>query len=207
EVVDLHRVVLLVDEHDAGPVRGGLLRRHVRVGDHDDLVAGGVEPGGGAVEADRAAARRGGDGVRFEPRAVVDVDDLHLLVGQDLRRLQQLGVEGDGALVVEVGLRHREAMELPLEHRNGHARGSLVAGTAMKALSMSRAPSKKTATVASTSCPGRSVSTGRSVSVSTISAYCSSASGAASMADRIESTRVAARRSPCRTASRAPNTA
>ena len=43
--------------------------------------------------------------VRLEARAVVDVEDVHLLVLEDVGELHQHRIEGDRADVVEIGRR------------------------------------------------------------------------------------------------------
>ena len=61
-----------------------------------------------------------GDDVRLEPRAVVDVDDGHLLAGQQIGRLHEVLVDGDGAHVVEIGLGDRGPVNLRLQHGAEH---------------------------------------------------------------------------------------
>src|SRR5690242_11540180 len=103
--------VLGVHQHDHGLMPPGFLRSELRVGDDDDVVAGVHQPGRRPVDADRARAALAGDGVRLEPVAVVDVDHLDPLEGHDAGGVQELGVDGDRAFVVQLGLRHRGAMQ------------------------------------------------------------------------------------------------
>jgi hypothetical protein len=109
---------------DAGLVAlelGGLV---VGVADHDDAIAGLHQPGGGAVEAHVARAPPAADRVGLEPGAVVDVDDGNLLVLEDVGGLQQVGIDGDRAHVVQVGVGDRGAVDLRLEHATTHGRAT-----------------------------------------------------------------------------------
>ena len=63
---------------------------HLGVGHDDDQIADTHLVGGGAVELDRAAAALAGDRVGRESLAVVDVDDVDLLAGDDVRGVQQI---------------------------------------------------------------------------------------------------------------------
>src|SRR3954447_20696182 len=83
-----------VDEND---LRTQLARLGVgegAVADEDDQVALVHEASRRAVDADDAAAPRTLDDVGLEPGAVVDVDDRHLLTGQQVGRLHQVCVNG-----------------------------------------------------------------------------------------------------------------
>lgn len=77
------------------------------------LCPGSTQWAARAVHADHAASRLAGDDVGLEAVAVVDIDDLHLLVLQDARRAGKLGVHGDGADIVELGLHHRARWIFP----------------------------------------------------------------------------------------------
>ena len=112
--------VLRVHEDDVRLVLAGLGVLHLRVGDEDDAVTGMHEAGSGAVDADDAGATLAGDRVGLEPGAVVDVDDVHELAGQQVGGVEQVLVDGHRADVVQVGLRHRGAMDLRLHHRAEH---------------------------------------------------------------------------------------
>ena len=64
--------------------------------------------------------RSPGDRVGLEARAVVDVDDVHLLVLEDVGRLEQVGVDRDRADVVQVAVGDRRPVDLRLEHHALH---------------------------------------------------------------------------------------
>ena len=83
------------------------------------------EAGGGAVDADDARAALAGDRVRLQAGAVVDVDDVDELAGQQVGGVEQVLVDGDRADVVQVGLRHRGAVDLGLHHRAHHGQSTL----------------------------------------------------------------------------------
>ena len=85
-------------------------------------VAAVDEPGGGAVDLHLARAALAGDRVGLEAGAVVDVDDVDLLVLADVGGLEQVGVDRDRADVVQVAVGHRRAVDLGLQHRALHAR-------------------------------------------------------------------------------------
>ena len=85
-------------------------------GGDDDLVAGAGQVGGGAVDLHRARAGLAVDHVGDEAGAVVDVPDVDLLVGDQVRAGHQLGVDRDAADVVDVAVGHRRPVDLGLEH-------------------------------------------------------------------------------------------
>ena len=64
------------------------------------------EPRGGAVDLDVARAALPGDRVGLEAGAVVDVDNVHLLVLEDVRGLEQVRVDRDRADIVQVAVGH-----------------------------------------------------------------------------------------------------
>src|SRR5690606_36541178 len=66
-----------------------------------------------------------GDRVGLEPGPVVDVDDGDLLVLEDVGRLEQVGIDGDGADVVQVGRRDHGTVDLRLQHAAPHGLTSL----------------------------------------------------------------------------------
>ena len=83
-------------------------------------VAGLAQVRGGAVENDRATAGFAGDGIGFEPLAVTHVTAEHPLIGQQADFLHQRAVHREAALVVDVGVGHRSAMNFGFEHLNLH---------------------------------------------------------------------------------------
>ena len=116
--------VELVNEHDGRPPARKLILAQLGVGDDDHQISGSSQPCGGAVDTDHPAASRSGDRVGREPGTVVDVDHVHLLTGQQVSGGQQVGVDGDRADVVQVGLGHRRAMDLGLQHLSQHDRAA-----------------------------------------------------------------------------------
>ncbi len=93
---------------------------HVRVGADDDEVALLCEAGGGAVDADDAGATFALDSVGGKAFAVIDVEDVDLLVRHDVGLVHYRAVDGDRALVMKVGMRHRGAVNLAFEHPDIH---------------------------------------------------------------------------------------
>src|SRR5436190_7518887 len=143
-------VGLRLDVNDARLVVLHLRAVVGRVGDDDDGVAAVDEPRGGAVDLHLAGAALAGDRVGLEAGAVVDVDDGHLLVLEDVGGLEQVGVDGDRPDVVQVAVGHRGPVDLGLEHRALHEMGaSLMARYARPlriVLSMRRTPPTLAAT-------------------------------------------------------------
>jgi hypothetical protein len=68
----------------------------------------------GAVNAAFPAAAYAGEGVSGEPVAVVDVQNVNLLILDDVGGFQELRVEGDAAHIVEVSLSDRHSVNLAL---------------------------------------------------------------------------------------------
>src|SRR5690606_12624764 len=118
----VERAVALVDDDDARPVATRLLVLVVGVGDQDHQVTARHQVGGGAVEADLAAPGGAGDGVGGQPVAVGDVEHVDPFVLEDVGGGHQGGVDGHRPLVVQVGVRHRRAVDLRLHHRAAHGR-------------------------------------------------------------------------------------
>src|SRR6185436_4149121 len=147
---------------------------------------------GGAVDDDLALTPRAGDGVGGEALAVGAVVDFDPLPGNEVRRFHEQGIDGDRSLVVEVGVRHRGAVNLRFEKRPLHGYG--FSSTVSRRLSINRVPSTRTAR-GSTSWPARS-STGWKVSASTTSAYSTRARGSAPSTSRRRCRTALAQRSP-----------
>src|SRR3954451_13620664 len=156
-------VAVALDVHDPGLVGLHLRAVVLAVGDDDDRVAAVHEPGRGAVDLHVAGAPDPGDGVRLEAGAVVDVDDVHLLVLEDVGGLEQVRVDGDRADVVQIAVGHRRPVDLGLEH---HALHHVLL---MSLLSINRVSPTRAATATSTS--PSSASTGTKVSGSTSARY------------------------------------
>src|SRR4051812_15041912 len=147
-----------------------------RVGDDDDRVAAVDEPGRGAVDLHVARAALAGDGVGLEAGAVVDVDDGHLLVLEDVGGLEEVGVYGDRADVMQIAAGHRRPVDLGLEHRSLHQGLPvevplwLAPSMASSSLSMRRTAPTRAATATSTGSPSMCW-TGTKVSGVTIARY------------------------------------
>ena len=121
-----------------------------RVGDDDDRVAAVHEARGGAVDLHLARAALAGDRVGLEAGAVVDVDDVHLLVLEDVGGLEQVGVDRDRADVVQVAVGDRRAVDLGLQHRALHGcQWSLPSAADAAALSIRRTSPTRAATATS----------------------------------------------------------
>ena len=79
---------------------------------NNHVVAGLAEAGRRAVEADNAAAALAGQHIGIQTRAAVLVPDVHVFQRQHARALQNIGVDGDGAVIIKPGLRYAHAVEL-----------------------------------------------------------------------------------------------
>src|SRR5262249_4217358 len=143
----LAHAVVLVDEDDLRLVSArGLLVHPGERGD-DDEVTGRHQVRRRAVHADHAAVGRPLDDVRLEAVAVCDVPDTDRLVGQQVGGVDEPAVDGDRALVVHVGLRHRGTVDLRPHHlARGHRS---VPPEESSRLSISRTPPTHTATARS----------------------------------------------------------
>jgi hypothetical protein len=95
---------LPIDMNDDGSDAPRLFLGVIGVGEHEDDVAGVDQSSGGAVYAAFAAAACAGEGVSGKPVAVIDVEDVDLLVLDDVGGFEELRVEGDAAHIVEVSL-------------------------------------------------------------------------------------------------------
>src|SRR3989304_8111488 len=80
---DTYNAVVLVDVDQPGPVRAGGVLFDFPVGEDDNQVALVDQAGGGAVDDDLSGAAGPLDGVGGEASAVVYVEDVDLLVGED----------------------------------------------------------------------------------------------------------------------------
>ena len=118
-------LVVVIDEEHGGLVRLCLLRRHLGIGHDDDLIALIHASRRSAVQTDDARASLTSNGIGLKAVAVVDVGNLHFLVLQDTRLAQQLGVDGDAAHIVEVGLLHHSTVDLCFQQRYIHLAGSI----------------------------------------------------------------------------------
>src|SRR3954468_22368826 len=156
-------VGVALDVHDTGLVVLHVGSVVLPVADDDDRVATMDQARGGTVDLHLPGAALAGDGVRLEAGAVVDVDDVHLLVLEDVGGLEQVGVDGDRPDVVQVAVGHRRPVDLGLEH---HALHHVLL---MSLLSIRRVSPTRAATATSTS--RSSVSTGTKVSGFTSARY------------------------------------
>src|SRR5690606_32147674 len=144
----------------------------------------------GAVQDDGARSRLAAHRVRLEARPVVDVDDLDPLVLDDVGRLHEEGINGDRALVVEVGAGHGRPVNLGLAHHSLHDPPAHMRIT----LSISRVCPTKAATASTF--PGLAGCVGWSVSGSTPSTYCTRTPGRASSSCTSRRSRSASRSPP-----------
>ena len=101
-----HHLVFGVHKHDAGLEVACVRFLDERVGDEDDEVTGVDQPGCGPIDADNPGVSGTFDDVGGQSCAVVDVDDVDFLSGQQIGRLHEIRADGDGADVVQIGMRH-----------------------------------------------------------------------------------------------------
>ena len=104
-----------VADDDAGGVVGDFVGGDGDKGEDDDAVADVGEAGGGAVDADDAGAGGTGDDVGFEAVAIFAIGDKDLFVGKQAGGTEEVGIDGDGAVVVQVGLGDDGLVDLGLE--------------------------------------------------------------------------------------------
>ena len=110
-------MVVSVNECD-----GGLPAFHhgfwnLAVGHDDDQIAEVHEVRSGAVELDDTGASRTGDRVGGQAIAIVHIRNVDSLPGRNVRRVQQVLIDGDRTDVVQVSTRDGGAVDLALNHR------------------------------------------------------------------------------------------
>src|SRR5690606_2079913 len=108
--------VVLVDQHDDGLVLFRLFVRHRTVGANDQQIAHLGSTRRRAIERDLAAAALAFDNVGGKALAVVDVVQLDALVLFHARGIEEVLVDTAGAFVIQVGLSHRDAVNLGAKH-------------------------------------------------------------------------------------------
>lgn len=94
---------------------------HTGIGADDDQIADLNQPCRRAVNADFAGSCFALDGVCRKARAVGDVQDIDLFMGEYARGLQQGIVNGDRALIMQVGAGDGGAVNFAFEHCQYHA--------------------------------------------------------------------------------------
>ena len=99
---------------------GSFFRRHLGVGHNNNYVAGLGLAGCSAVEADDAAAGLAGNGVCVESFTIVVIDNPHALPFEYACGSEQIGIDGDASDIVEICLRHLDAVNLGGKHFNKH---------------------------------------------------------------------------------------
>jgi len=91
--------------------------------DDDELVASLCEASGCAVDADDACAGGAGDDVGFEAVAIVAIGDENGFIGEQAGGAEEVGIDGDRAVVVHVGLSDSGAMDFGFEKSEKHLGG------------------------------------------------------------------------------------
>src|SRR5215471_20232855 len=109
-----------IHNHHSGLEGSGLRLLHPGIGDDDDKIALLGETGGGAVDADDAGAWGRRNGISRKALAVVDVENIDLLMGQNAGALHQGGVDRDRTFIIEVALGHHRAMDFAFEQGELH---------------------------------------------------------------------------------------
>src|SRR5579859_876956 len=117
-------VIVSIDEDQARLQRANFLLVILPIADDNDDIAFGSMTGCSPVQADHPGTTRPGDGVRFQARAVVDVDHLHFFVGIDVGGFQQIGIDGDAANILQVGLGDGGTVNLAFAHSALHSHSS-----------------------------------------------------------------------------------
>jgi hypothetical protein len=123
--------------HDPGGECPRLGVRHLGIADDDHQIAGVDEVRRGPVDPDHTGSALALDDVRLQPGAVGDVHDVHELAGQQIGGVDQIGVDGHGSHVVQVGLGDGGSVDLGLEQSTQHF--GLLEDGSLPALCRSRA--------------------------------------------------------------------
>lgn len=104
--------VFLVEYEHMGLGSAGFRLGALSEGANDDPVSRQGVAGGGTVDDQLALTGLAHNGVRLEAVAVIAVEDLHLLVGQDARLFEPFRVDRQAAGVFGLDGRDGDAMEL-----------------------------------------------------------------------------------------------
>src|SRR5690606_24165590 len=118
--VVVERDVVPVHADDARAMVPRLFGRHLREGGEDHEITGLIQVCRCAVDAHGARASRTLERVGAQARPAGHVPDVDLLVGEDLRTIHQIPIDGDAAFVVEVGVGDGGAVDLRLEQAKFH---------------------------------------------------------------------------------------
>jgi len=108
--------VMLIHMDHRGTMVEQFRLAHLGVGDNDDEVTLEAESCGSAVKADITVAFRSFDGVGGEARAIVHVEHVNLLVGDDIRGRHQLFINGDTAFVIDIGFSDAGPVNFAFHH-------------------------------------------------------------------------------------------
>src|SRR3990172_11102781 len=114
EMRGAQEAVLAIYIDQPGLVLAGLGFREHQVAQDNHRVPGGHQAGGGAVDGHLPWSPFYGIGLKAGP--IVHVQDLDLLKGEDVCRLQELTVYGDAALVVHIHPGDPGPVDLALQH-------------------------------------------------------------------------------------------
>lgn len=117
---DSNRFIAFVDHYDSRLVGSRLFWSHLRIRNHDHSVANLCQACGWTIHAHDSTPSWTRYRIRFETVAIVDVHHLDLFVRQQSGKIEQVLVDGDAALVIEVGLGYIEVVQLRFEHGQGH---------------------------------------------------------------------------------------
>src|SRR5699024_5010048 len=112
--------VIGIHVDDIGLVGAGLGIRGLEVAHDDDQITRIDQVGGGTIDADAAGSGITGDHIGLNPGAVGDVHDGDLLTLDEASGADQVGVDGDGTDIVEVGLGDGGAVNLATEDGAQH---------------------------------------------------------------------------------------
>jgi hypothetical protein len=103
-VAQAHLLVLLIHKHQLRLMGGHLVFMHLCERRNDQQVTHTGAACGRAVDRNHARATLAFDGVGDEAFAVVDVPDVDLFVLTNVGGVQQVFIDGAGALVMELAL-------------------------------------------------------------------------------------------------------
>ncbi len=117
---DFGDLILGVEAENDGFGTGGLFAGHEGKGEDDQPIADFSFSGRSAVQANFSAPGFAGDCVGFKPFPVFDVRDEDLFEGQDFRLLHQARIDGEAAVVIELGIRHTRHVEFAFQHDEVH---------------------------------------------------------------------------------------
>jgi hypothetical protein len=115
-MLDSGDFIFLIDMNHGRAEICGIVFRHLAVGKNNNDITLADQPRGSSVQADLPAAGFALYGISRKARTVIDVQDMHLFVGQDVGYLHQVAVNSNAALIVDIEVGNTGAVDFAFHH-------------------------------------------------------------------------------------------